>query len=154
MIDIGEVGIESAELLSEIHFSVFENLAEQAWSKKEFQDLFSIKGTQAYVICLKSNPIGFALLREVAKEVEIITFCILPNWGNNGYATLLLEWIINKLQLQSFKQLFLEVRENNVVAIKLYEKCDFKQVGRRKGYYDNHQGGKLDALVMQCDLIV
>jgi len=153
-IEVIEIGIEGAELLREIHGAVFAKLPEQAWSKNDFQDMFSIMGTKAYVMSENKIPVGFILLREVMGEVEIITFCILPKWRNKGYATFLLEWIIKKLQLQSIKRLFLEVREDNDAAIALYNKCSFKAIGRRKGYYNNHKGGKIDALVMQCDLIV
>ena len=38
----------------------------------------------------------------------------------------------------------LDVAENNLPAIKLYEKMGFSLVHRRKGYYQN---GKIDALI-------
>ncbi|MBT5185619.1 MAG: GNAT family N-acetyltransferase [Kordiimonadaceae bacterium] len=153
-IEVIEMGIEASELLSEMHVSSFANLPEQVWSKNDFQEILSITGTKAQVICQSEIPFGFILLREMANEVEIITFCILPKWCNKGYATFLLEWVIKKLQLQITKRLFLEVRANNDAAIALYKKCSFKIIGRRKGYYNNHKSAKIDALVMQCDLIV
>ncbi len=154
ILEIREFGEEGAELLSSMHNTVFKNLPEQSWSENEFRDIFSINGTKSYVISRYGEPVGFILLRAIAKEVEIITFCMLPKWCNNGYATYLLEQIIKKLQLQSIKRLFLEVRENNDAATRLYNKCSFKVVGRRKGYYNNHPGSKIDALVMQRQLIV
>ena len=57
------------------------------------------------------------------------------------------------MQPRSIKRLFLEVRENNDAAIKLYKKCSFKTIGRRKGYYSSHQADNIDALVMQYQLI-
>ncbi len=65
---------------------------------------------------------------------------------------MLLEWIGKRLQTQSFKRLFLEVRENNEAAIRLYKKCSFKIIGRRKGYYNSSREEKADALVMQNEL--
>ncbi|MBT5072910.1 MAG: ribosomal protein S18-alanine N-acetyltransferase [Kordiimonadaceae bacterium] len=151
-ITIDEMTVEGAELLASVHEICFENSPEQAWQKHEFQSLFNVTGTISYVMSINGQPIGFILVREILDEAEILTFCILPKWCNNGYATYLLEWIIKKLQLQSFKRLFLEVRENNDAAIKLYKKCTFKVIGRRKGYYRGHQGDKIDALVMHYEL--
>lgn len=152
-ITINEIGVSASELLAEIHRKSFQNSVEKSWTSKEFVDLFSTNGTKCYLINDLSEPIGFSLIRSVVDEAEIITFCVLPNWCKNGYATLLLEWVIKELQDGSFKRLFLEVRENNKEALGLYKKCSFDIVGRRKGYYNNHQGVNFDALVMQRDLV-
>lgn len=145
--------MQSAELLASIYTQAFENLPEQKWGYKELHELLSVTGTTSFVICRDEEPIGFALLRVIAGEGELITFCILPKWCNNGYATTFLEWITDTMQLRSIKRLFLEVRENNEAAIKLYKKGSFKTIGRRKGYYSSHQAENIDALVMQYQLI-
>ena len=40
-------------------------------------------------------------------------------------------------EVKEVKSLFLEVRENNTAARKLYEKTGFVEVGMRKNYYSN-----------------
>ena len=130
-INISQVGIEFSDLLSQMHDISFDGLPEQSWSKDDFRKMLEITGTNAYVVDLHEQPIGFILVREAVDEAEIITFCMLPKWCNNGYATLLLEWLIRKLQQRCFNRLFLEVRENNEAAIRVYKKCSFKVVGRR-----------------------
>lgn len=147
------MGAESAKLLASIHKEAFRDAPEQKWDYKTFLNFYEFDGTTSYVICLEDQPIGFAVIRAVFDESEIITFCILPKWYKNGYATHLLEWIIGTLQMQSIKRLFLEVRENNDAAIRLYKKCSFKIIGRREGYYQGHPGNKTDALIMQIQLI-
>jgi ribosomal-protein-alanine N-acetyltransferase len=47
------------------------------------------------------------------------------------------------------REAFLEVREDNVAARRLYETEGFAQVGRRRGYYD---AGRVDAVVMRKEL--
>ena len=152
-ISISEAGPSHSFLLAEIYEQSFKGAPEQSWSQSDINRLLEVPGTKAIIISYHDVPIGFSIIREIIDEAEIITFCILPNWCNNGYATLLLEWIINKLQLRSFKRLFLEVRENNEAAINLYKKCSFTIIGRRKGYYNSSQSENEDALVMQCSLI-
>lgn len=153
-LDIIELGVAGVDLLGNIHRMSFEKMPEQVWTINEFKELFSVAGTTSYVINKAGEPIGFILIRKVIEEAEIITFCILPKYCKNGYATLLLEWVIRELQRQSVKRFFLEVRENNSAAIRLYEKCSFEIIARRKDYYNNHCEKQIDALVMECRLIV
>ncbi len=148
---VTELGVTGAALFARLYNCSFNDMPEQSWDEEAFIELFKIPGTVGYVIEQKQKPVGFILIRKLHDEVEIITFCILPKWCNNGYATFLLEWVIKRLQHQAIKRIFLEVRENNRAAIRLYEKCSFEQIGRRKGYYNNHRGDKIDALVMQLE---
>ena len=43
----------------------------------------------------------------------------------------------------------LEVRESNFGAARLYEKCGYRRVGRRKGYYDDNE----DALLYTLEIV-
>lgn len=149
---ISELGVSGATLLAEIYDLSFQEGSEQHWDKKAFEALFKIAGTTSYIVEKNETPIGFVMLRKLHDEAEIITFCILPKWCNNGYATVLLEWVKDRLQQQAIKRVFLEVRQNNEAAIRLYNKCSFEQIGRREGYYSNHSGKKIDAIVMQINL--
>ncbi len=56
---------------------------------------------------------------------------------NLGIGSKLLEEIIKKAIEINSKTITLEVNENNLPAIKLYEKYGFKQIGLRKKYYNN-----------------
>ncbi len=149
---VKEAGIEAVPYLAEIYQLSFNPEEAQIWSEQDLVTLMKVPGTKVYVAIVEEEPVGFSMIREVVDEAEIITFCILPNKCNNGYATLLLEWIIKRLQMQSFKRLFLEVRENNISAIRLYNKCSFENIGRRKGYYNSSRKNSVDALVMQIKL--
>lgn len=151
-IEILKMNSEAASLLSHIHSEAFLGASKNEWTADVFNELFAVSGTDCYLIKLDQKPLGFGLTRAAADEAELITFCILPNECKNGYATLLLEWIIKDLQRQSIKRLFLEVSENNVAALGLYKKCSFDIIGRRKGYYQNKRGKNIDAIVMQCVL--
>jgi len=147
-IEIVKMNVEASALISDLHSKAFSKLSENEWTPDAFKEMFTINGTVCYLIKRDEQPIGFALIRKVTDEAEIITFCILPNECKNGYATILLEWVIKDLQRQSIKRLFLEVSEYNVAALGLYKKCSFDIIGRRNGYYHNKHGGNSDAIVM------
>ena len=46
------------------------------------------------------------------------------------------------------EKVLLEVRESNISAINLYSKCGFKEINRRKNYYDGE-----DAIIMERILV-
>jgi ribosomal-protein-alanine N-acetyltransferase len=50
---------------------------------------------------------------------------------------------------QGVKQIFLEVRQSNLPARQLYEKCGFQSVGVRKNFYRFPQE---DALVLRLSI--
>lgn len=100
-------------------------------------------------------PIAFIIIRTAADESEIITVATRKSVRRTGAASELLAAAIRKLQADRIQKLFLEVDESNEVAISLYHRSGFKQVGERKGYYSSNTNSSNDnttALVMQLDL--
>ncbi|MDG1995791.1 MAG: GNAT family N-acetyltransferase, partial [Emcibacteraceae bacterium] len=97
-ISVSKIGLPASKVMSDIHSKSFGGELGKGWSEGEIISLFDIPNTNGYVLSVSNNPCGFAIIREAIDEAEIITFCILPKQCNNGYATLLLEWIIKDLQ--------------------------------------------------------
>jgi ribosomal protein S18 acetylase RimI-like enzyme len=73
---------------------------------------------------------GFMVSREVAGEVEVLNLATAPDTRRQGIATQLLASV-------EAEDIFLEVRESNAPARKLYEKLGFVVVGKRPEYYDD-----------------
>jgi ribosomal protein S18 acetylase RimI-like enzyme len=77
---------------------------------------------------------GFIVSRQVAdKEREILNIVVHPDFRRLGVATELLR---NEI-VRSPGAHFLEVRESNAAARRLYERLGFQAVGTRPGYYEN-----------------
>ena len=68
-------------------------------------------------------------------EMEIYRIAVLPNRRRLGYGKMLLnkakEYAIN----QGVKRCFLEVREGNLAARKLYGSFGFAEIDRRRRFY-------------------
>jgi ribosomal-protein-alanine N-acetyltransferase len=78
--------------------------------------------------------LGFLVVRQIAAdEREILNLAVDPAERRQGVARKLLK---NELQ-RAKTQWFLEVRESNSSAIKLYESAGFRTAGRRESYYSN-----------------
>ena len=86
------------------------------------------------VALLDSRIAGFLVSRSVAdKEREILNIAIHPDFRRLHVATELLEAELSRWPGVHF----LEVRESNSGARRLYEGLGFQAVGERPAYYDN-----------------
>ena len=78
------------------------------------------------------DPAGYLVARMVAGEAEILHVEVAAGFRNQGVGTALLGELLKMVELE---KVFLEVREGNVGARKLYAKLGFEVTGRREGYY-------------------
>lgn len=94
-----------------------------------------------YLILKEQNKIiGYLYYSEIYDRIEINQFEIEKNHRNCGKGTKLLK----KLTTSVDKNITLEVREDNIEALTLYKKFEFKQIAIRKGYYNG-----IDAILME-----
>ena len=77
-------------------------------------------------------------------EADITSVAVSPEYRRRGYALMLMEYF-EKLLPEDTESIFLEVRQSNVAAITLYERCGFERVGIRKNFY---RAPVEDAIVM------
>lgn len=97
-----------------------------------------------YQVLVLQQPIGFISWTTVLDETEITNIAVCPTSQRHGYARLMLENCFRQLALAD--KLFLEVRQSNQAARKLYEQCGFKQISVRQNYY---QQPREDAIIMR-----
>lgn len=69
-------------------------------------------------------------------RVEIEYIYVLNEYKKMGIGTKLL----NKLEEFNIKNITLEVRESNTIAIKFYKKNGFKIISKRQKYYEKEDG--------------
>jgi [ribosomal protein S18]-alanine N-acetyltransferase len=93
--------------------------------------------------------VGYVLAMVLGLEGEIADIAVAPEARGQGIGGVLLDRVTVGLRQAGVQTLFLEVRESNVAARRLYESRQFGPVGRRRGYY---QHPAEDALVLRRDL--
>jgi ribosomal-protein-alanine N-acetyltransferase len=78
--------------------------------------------------------VGFLVTRSVAaEEREILNLAVVPDFRRKGVARALLD-----STLRAFRGcFFLEVRESNAVAQEFYKSLGFKELSKRRGYYES-----------------
>ncbi len=126
-----DTGLEGADLLAALHETSFD----RPWSQAEMRDLLASPGVRALVMSEEGEPAGFALVRAVAGESELLTLCVRPQFRRTGLGQSLLEGAEAFAAAQGAERIFLEVSERNNAAIRLYEACGYTTCGRRNAYY-------------------
>lgn len=137
----------TADTLSAIHGYAFSAVGQEGWGAGAIADIVRGSGGFAVLAHKDAALAGFALVRSVADEAELITIAAAPAVQRKGVARGLLACTIDHLKHQAVQQFFLEVRADNMAAIALYKRAGFAQVGVRENYYKVAGAKRVDALL-------
>ena len=88
----------------------------------------------------KDKIIGFLLYSLIYDRIEIEQFEVITKERGKGIGDKLLKYLIEKYKERDVKNITLEVKEDNIIAINLYKKYGFKNVSTREKYYDGING--------------
>ncbi len=120
------------------------------WSLEGFRDLLDHPRAKMEVAVRADGAlVGYAVAWYVADESEIANIAVAPAARRMGVGALLLDRILRAAAEFGAKTVFLEVRESNEEARKLYEAREFEIAGRRLKYYRKPDE---DALIMRRKL--
>lgn len=105
-----------------------------AFSKKANENHFKLNNIHTIHLI---DDIAYIIVLDSIDIYEIYEIAVKKQFQNKGYATKLMS------KLPTDKPIHLEVNCNNIAAIKLYEKFNFKKIHIRKNYYKSE-----DAIIM------
>jgi [ribosomal protein S18]-alanine N-acetyltransferase len=108
------------------------------WSRASFTSLLGDPRVYFVVAQAESGGVaGYLAAWFVPPDGEIATLAVDPGARRQGIGALLLDSAIDAGRLRGVRELFLEVRESNDAAQRLYRSRRFSEIGRRRGYYRN-----------------
>lgn len=117
------------------------------WRADEFA------GFLADPLCdLLTRDHGFALIRTIAGEAELLTIAVDPAHRREGIARGLIGLALDTAATRNANTMFLEVAADNSGAIALYDQTGFLRTGLRPAYYACPDGTRLDAVLMARNL--
>ncbi|WP_294963723.1 ribosomal protein S18-alanine N-acetyltransferase [uncultured Gilliamella sp.] len=125
------------------------------WSKQVF---YSNQGERYLNLKISVNQqiVGFCICQQVADEANLFNIAIHPQFRQQGLAKALLNELIDRLitinSPNAPATLWLEVRESNQAAIKLYHSLGFNEITIRKNYYPTVEGNTENAIIMAYTL--
>lgn len=110
-------------------------------NKNNIKDILSTDYRYLYVYEDNKEIKGFIEIEKHFEIIDLVNIAVLEEYQRDGIATMLINYIFMNMNAE---KMLLEVRENNIKAIKFYEKNGFKEINRRKKYYGNE-----DAIIME-----
>lgn len=107
------------------------------WSAQQYEGIFLAGEPQRTAVVIEEDAgvQGFLVARAVESEWEIENVVVASSARRRGVGSQLLAEFLNTARSRGAEAVFLEVRESNAAARRLYEKSGFTQNGRRKRYY-------------------
>ncbi len=136
----------------EVMVRAFDPVFGEAWTMSQLAGVMLMPGTWLTVAQLDAAPLGFALVRSVLDECELLLLAVDPLWRGRGIGETLLRHSLTTARRRGITSMNLEVRSTNK-AVKLYEKSGFEYVHRRPGYYRGNDGQLHDALSFRIDML-
>lgn len=139
-IQISEMTLSDFNDIKDILTTEFDDF----WNKKILEEELKNPSSKYLVAKQGTEIVGFAGLRVIIDEAEIMNIVIKKSFRNQGIGSLILKNLINICIELNLNLITLEVNEENSNAIYLYEKFGFKKVSIRKNYYKSKT-----AIIMQ-----
>lgn len=122
----------------------------EPWSEQAFLD--ALKQPEALMLVAEKeqqSPVGYCGMYLSMDEAEITNVAVQPECRKQGIGDAILGAAFAEAQKRGVQKIYLEVRESNTPAQKLYEKHGFESCGIRKNFYRKPTE---HAIVMCCDL--
>src|ERR1700723_264113 len=121
------------------------------WSMKQYETALSAEVPSRVVLIIEEETVvrGFIVGRTLASGWEIENIVVAGSARRRGFGAHLLGEFLRRAREQGGDTVFLEVRESNLAARRLYEGGTFVESGRRRLYY---QEPEEDAIVYQLGL--
>lgn len=133
-LELSEMTLLDLENLQDILSTDFDDFWSANILKSELQNPYS-----KYIVAKLNNIIvGFGGIWKAVDDIHVTNIVVKKDYRNKHIGSIILSKLIEISKLENnIKELTLEVNSNNIPAIKLYEKFNFKKVGLRKKYYNN-----------------
>lgn len=89
------------------------------------------------VATIEDKIVGYIVLFSLYEQAEIVNLAVLESYKKKGIASKLLNEVIRYIKNTIATEIFLDVRESNIVARCFYEKLGFVAYYRQEGFYRN-----------------
>ena len=123
------------------------------WTRSTFVSLLARDDAHLWVA--EAGPtgaeeiVGHVVTWVVLDQAELGDIVVAKAWRGRGIGQRLVDTVIARVREEGVREVFLEVRESNESAQRLYLRNGFREVARRRNYYTRpHE----DALVMRKNL--
>ncbi|GMQ91374.1 MAG: ribosomal protein S18-alanine N-acetyltransferase [Gammaproteobacteria bacterium] len=121
------------------------------WTEHIFHDCLRV-GYYCSVLECNDGLIGHGIMSTGVGECHMLNICIHPDYQRQGFGNKLVCYLLDLAYWQKVRHAYLEVRQSNNGAIRLYERLGFEVIGVRKDYYPVGDNQREDALILSREL--
>ncbi|HEX9963458.1 MAG TPA: ribosomal protein S18-alanine N-acetyltransferase [Allosphingosinicella sp.] len=144
---VSEGGAADLDAVMRVMEDSFDPAFGEAWTAPQCAGLLPMAGVWLSLARRGDEVVGFALARIVGDEAELLLLAVGRSSQGKGVGQMLLERFGVVATSKGAEQLHLEVREGNH-AVSLYSRNGYREVGRRRNYYNGRDGQLFDALTL------
>ncbi|HTI30909.1 MAG TPA: ribosomal protein S18-alanine N-acetyltransferase [Sphingomonas sp.] len=141
---IGDAKPDEVGEVVELMRRAFDPRFGEAWNLSQLAGVLAMPGARLRVARRRGRLLGFALVRTVLDESELMLIAVEPTARRAGVGAALMADMHDAASQAGIRQLHLEVRRGNE-AIALYQAHGFAKVGERPHYYRGPAGEVFDA---------
>lgn len=124
-------------------------LLSEGWSEQSIKE--TVQNGGVFLVATENqNYLGHIGLIPILDEADVTNIVVKKEAQGKGIGKKLVLAAIDFCKSKHLSSLSLEVRQQNIVAKRLYNSVGFEQVGIRKGFYKNPSD---DALIMTKKMI-
>jgi ribosomal-protein-alanine N-acetyltransferase len=131
--------------LDTLHMIEQQCFTKEAWSKRQIAMFLEASDSVSLTIRANSKIVGFVIglvnQYDGMKIGHIVTIDVLPNNRRKGLGLALLRSIEQEFKSIGVKVSYLEVREDNLAAMRLYCKAGYVEFERLENYYSRGRHG-------------
>ncbi len=122
-----------------------------SWTRGNFRDSLNPL-FEAQCLWLDGELLGYFLAMHGVEEMHLLNITVAPDRQGQGWGHMMLDALSLMSRHAGAQWLWLEVRQSNLRALKVYERYGFKQVSIRKDYYPAGRLQRENAVVMSLKL--
>tara|TARA_B100000749_G_scaffold213899_1_gene168721 strand:- start:1012 stop:1509 length:498 start_codon:yes stop_codon:yes gene_type:complete len=156
--------VSDAKNNTKIRFATSKDIAEvisinfktlpEHYSNSFFMELL-LDSPETFVVAENNNKIigyimcrieyGFSVLKKMslARKGHVVSFAVLEEYRGKGIGKKLVEQAIEGMKIKKCNESYLEVRTDNIPAIKLYENLGFNRIATLNTYYKDSRNAFL-----------
>ena len=139
---IKKLMIDDTDYIEQIFNLEKEIFKNSAFNRTYLDSLIKANNSFIYTHIIDNKVCGYLMVLDSIDVYEILAIATIKEYRSKGIAQELLDKI-------KTKDIFLEVRESNQIAISFYKKNDFKEISIRKNYYSKPNE---NAIIMKLEV--
>lgn len=147
-IDLREGDVRDLDRVDRMMAAAFDPRWGEAWTRNQVIGILAVPGVWLTIAEREGQAAGFALVRGVLDEAELLLLAVVPEMRRKGVGAALLRSVVSDCAIRGIESLHLEMREGND-AIKLYRNSGFTKIGERRDYYRGADGRSYSALTLR-----